>query len=697
MGSSFGGVEIGSSHSDVLERKTGRLRQNKGQATSLPISAEGFKPGMASGSTHIARARRVYENRRDSVASGRGGRPEAMPSSCSSSAEWPLCGPPAHIPRHQGACTPKRRARNVSVQRLALRLRWPDILGDLALAWLGVLKKDGVKGFPLDSSVGFISNGEQGGILNRVTNPRDLRGLLALAAVISGAFVCLPFWIGKYVPLLDLPQHLAVTAVIHFHEDPAWHFREFFEVQWGKLTPYWFHYLALHLLAFVFPLETTSRVYLSLYAMAFPWAGIVLCTTFRRPAWLGLLATPLALNTNLYYGFLAYSTGVLLLLFAIALVERQFDPTSESRGAFLALLSMVLFFTHAQAYSFFLACALILAVTHERGAKNALRRLLPIGPSLLLFFLWLDRAFGTTRAFQESFGPIGRLGAEFTSLGGRLVAWPTAIAGAFSDGSDTALFLVWLLVLSVLLKRGFTTPVCGPLRTRFRLEALVLLACLGYVLAPTAIQGQWNISPRFAILMMLLSIPLVRTSSVGSLGLGVAVALSLVTGINAAWHHREFDNEVGQFDQAIASIPNGKRVMSLIYDNRGRVLNKWPYLHFGQYYVVRKGGVVSNGLARSAAVPIRYRSPNAFPDMDAFRPQDFSYDAFAAHYDFLLVRDAPRDFVESAGSRLDRSFESGPWAVYRPSSRGSALAGGRAPLEARASSSVTLFLPDRNE
>ena len=129
---------------------------------------------------------------------------------------------------------------------------------------------------------------------------------LTAAALAAGAALAVPFWVRPWVPLLDLPQHLAAAAVLRHHGDPAWGFERFYEPQWGELTPYWSYYLALDLLACVMPLETASRVLLTGYAFAVPWVGMAFCAAFGRPRAAGLLAAPLALNANLYFGFVSY-------------------------------------------------------------------------------------------------------------------------------------------------------------------------------------------------------------------------------------------------------------------------------------------------------------------------------------------------------------------------------------------------------
>jgi hypothetical protein len=281
----------------------------------------------------------------------------------------------------------------------------------------------------------------------------ELRPLaLPLAATLAGVALAAPSWVGRFVPLVDLPQHLAVVAVLRHHADPEWGFAPFFETQWGELTPYWTYYLATYLLSLVAPLETASRLYLSLYALAFPWAGILLCRAFGRSAWLGLLAAPLALNTNFYLGFVSYSTAVVIGLWLLADFE-TLPERGATRRALHAAAAAVLFFTHVQVFVFVVGGAGFLAATRPSTTWGGrLRRAALLAPAVLgLFVPWLyQQIFAPREAVtgQYTFGRAGRMGAMFQSPVTALRDLPDAVAGSFQDGSDRALFALWVLVMA---------------------------------------------------------------------------------------------------------------------------------------------------------------------------------------------------------------------------------------------------------
>jgi hypothetical protein len=500
--------------------------------------------------------------------------------------------------------------------------------------------------------------------------PAGSTAALTAAAVVCGACLAYPFWMSRYLPLLDLPQHLAIATVIDGSAEAGSTFAREFQVQWGELTPYWLYYAVVALIAKVVGVETASRLYLTGYALAFPWAGIALCRAFGRSGWLGLLAAPLALNTNLYYGFVNYCAAVVLLLFGIAAIERRLQ--SSSGAVALAVLSVVLFFAHVQVFAFFLLCAALLALVHE-GAPSARAKaaaLLPLAPAtLLLFAPWVFLTFFRTPSTPGQLAPLGDARPAFLTFEGNVHGFPTAIAGAFRDASDLRLLAAWMLVLVGALAAGLATRADqGPALHRGRVALLVLAALAGYFLAPMSIRGQWNINPRFAVLAALLAVPAALPSRRGALALGAAaVALTGVTGVNAAVHHRAFDREAGPFEKALAAMPKGGRALSLIFEPKGALIETSPYLHFGQYYTVRRGGACANSFAASAALPVRYRDHTSFPTPNAWRPGDFRWDVHGDRYDVFLVRGRPPgpDVFSAVSDRVRLVYEGGEWRVFR--------------------------------
>jgi hypothetical protein len=495
-------------------------------------------------------------------------------------------------------------------------------------------------------------------------------GRLGLLATACGLALAVPFWIGDFVPLVDLPQHLAVAAVLRHHGDPAWAFDRYYAIQWLELTPYWTYYLVLDGLSWLMPLDTASRVYLSLYALAVPWTGLAVCSAFGAPRWAGLLMAPLALNSNLYFGFVAFTTGVVLMLFLLARYQRFLVEPTRGRALVLAGLSAVLFLTHAQPFAFLLGAALLLAMASPAPPPTRARllSLLVFAPATLgLLAPWLYREFVGPRSAEAvyNFGTLDDIRPQYLAPSYVVAGLAPAVAGAYQDGTDTVLFAAWVGFVAALFAVGWWR---GRASHAWRGRRLALLALLGCFVAPMAIQGQWNIAPRFAWIAALLLVTAVAEAGPRLTRAGVAGALALTAAVaaNAIVHHRAFDRETEGFAGALEAIPPGQRVLSLVYDTRSAVFTQWPYLHFGQYVMAFRGGAAGWSLAKSPPFPIRHLRAGDFPIPDPFAPGDFRVVEHGPFYDYFLARAGPATEVIFAGGRMPTLVHAGGgWRVWR--------------------------------
>ena len=504
---------------------------------------------------------------------------------------------------------------------------------------------------------------------------------MAAAAVLVAAAVW-PFWAGRFLPLLDLPQHLGLASVIARHGDPATRFAELYSVD-RRATPYWGYYGAMRWLSFLLSTETANRVLLSAYAAALPLsAGYALSRLGRDWRW-AVFAVPLVFNTNLFLGFTGFVLSLPLFLLAVGLSARHLeeerpDPLREVR---LAALVALVFLFHAQTFGLLGLSVLALAAVEWRGTRWALRRSLAYVPSLLLFAPWFLRSFvfpearplaeGHT-AHHLNYGTLRGLGVRYESAGAILSRMPERVLGSFSDGSDlrigAALLAVFLLALAF--ARGDAGEGKGPraaLRGR-RGEVLAALLLASYLAAPMEMAGQWYIAPRHLVLAALL-LPAFLSAPAAGLRRGLVAAaavLSLVLSFGAAAKVREFQRQVGPFPEVLARMEPGKRVMNLMFDNGGGgPVRLWPFVHWSCYYQALVGGDVSFSFAGLPSIPVSYRPGMQAPHPYEWAPQDFRWEAMGPSYDYFLVRGRPWGDAARLGEHADLVVEAGPWQLWR--------------------------------
>jgi hypothetical protein len=341
-----------------------------------------------------------------------------------------------------------------------------------------------------------------------------------------------------------------------------------------------------------------------------------------------------------------------------------------------------LFFTHVQSFAFLLLAAAVTACVGEAPAWRRARSTWPLAPATLALFLpWLYLSTTTRPGTERYFPPLEDPRAKYEAPLERLAGLPAAVAGSYQDGSDDWLLAAWAVAVAAaalatrpdahVAARGPDPRAAGrePSLARGGV-ALTVTALACYFTLPLSIQGQWNIAPRFAWTVALLLPLLVRRPP--RWVPAATLALAAATAANAAWHHARFDREAGPFDRALATLPRGARVLGLIYDPRGEVLERWPYLHFEQYAVVQGGGVAAHSFTVNAPLPVRLRPEARVPVPGVWRPDDFRYDVHGGFFDHFLIRDPTgrHDVSWPFRGAMDEVFREDAWRVYRERSQG---------------------------
>ena len=488
-----------------------------------------------------------------------------------------------------------------------------------------------------------------------------------IAAALLAA-VAAPFWAGRFLPFLDLPQHLGLAAVVA-HHDPGSALARYYEID-PHVTPYWGYYGAMWLLARALPLELANRLLFTAYAVGIPLGAAYLLASFGRDRRWAVLTLPLVFNTNLFFGFATFLLSIPLFLVALALSERHLagDRVRARHALPLALAAALVFLFHAQTYLLLGLCVLILLAVHApRGLSSLAARVAPYLPSLALFGAWFWRSFvaPVRTAVEEhtvhhrTYGGVGGLGAGYEPWRVVVAKMPERLFGSFNDRSDARIALVLLALFAVALaagygkappaaRRGEGDEIRGGVRRFFlihRTDVLVLALLASYLFVPMEITGQWYINPRHLVfaalaLPLLLAAP-ARRWRTGLVAAGVVVAL-LASG-NAFAKVRAFQRQVGDFGAVAAALPPGGRVLGLPFDNgSGGPVRFWPFLHWGCWEQILAGGDVGFSFAGLPSIPVRYRPGMQAPHPYEWRPDQFVWATMGPRYDAFLVSGTPR-------------------------------------------------------
>lgn len=559
--------------------------------------------------------------------------------------------------------------------------------------------------------------------------------LLAFTGV--GLVALLPIWAVRYLPFLDLPQHLSVIHVLAHYDEPRYRYAEFLELK-PVFTTYLVYYRGSALLAQFMSVEAASKVFISLYVLGLPASLMVALRAFRRNPWFGFLGFPLVYSYPLFMGFVSFCLALPLLFLGLALWESMLRRPTRARQVLAALHLPLVFFTHALVMLLTVGVVgLLLLAHHWRQPGTLLKRAALCLVGLGVFAAWqvsMSRAgdLAGAEAPPPDAEVTSDLGLQYRPLDEKLTELSTSIIGQFPGTKDDWVLAAWLLLLLAYLvtrqpvpsedRRGpieagnaegppapstpdgvaARGPPHGDAFYRHRLEVVAWVLCALYFAAPVTVKGVWAVSTR---------IPLVAAS---------ALVLLLNLNVRRAWAHlvfvpmlvlacvhahyvrdrfEAFQEEVGPLDEVLAAIPDGQKVYSLIYSNGSEAAGGAAFVHFGCYYMLAHGGLTSFSFAQYPATPITHRNISEFPHT-GFRtewsPNRFRYELYGQSYDYFLVRDAnPARRLRSAEPNVELVLQAGQWAVFRNVSRGEIRREVVTDLRNRvASSEVRLIAPD---
>ncbi|BDG07842.1 hypothetical protein [Anaeromyxobacter paludicola] len=512
------------------------------------------------------------------------------------------------------------------------------------------------------------------------------------AAALLLCAVAAPFFAGRFLPLLDLPQHLAIARVVAHPGDPL--FARYYAVEL-RVTPYWGYYAAMAALQRLLPVELANRLLLAACAVAVPLAlAGLLQAVGRDPRW-AVLGVPLAFHTNLFFGFTTFALSVPAFLWALGAAVRLLRDARPGRGAGAAAgaASAVVFLCHAQTYLLLGLCVLALFAVHGRGLGWSARRALAFLPSLALFAVWAFDAFlrphgagvaGHTPEWRN-YGGAGGLGAVWEPPLELLRRAPERLLGAFDDGSDLALGGALLGVYLLALLLGLSLPAVAsragegragearPNGFRAFLRAhpgeLLCLLCLAAALGtPFQIAGQWYLAPRYLVFAALLAPAFLRAprGRLARLPLALAAVVGLAACVNTALHVRAFQREVGPLAEVLEAAPPGGRLLYLPFDTgAGGGFRLWPFLHAGCYYQVLRGGDVGFSFAGLPSLPVVYRPGMQAPHPYEWRPGDFDWARMGPSYDLFLARGALQGGARALPAHAEVLAAAGPWTLWR--------------------------------
>jgi hypothetical protein len=422
-------------------------------------------------------------------------------------------------------------------------------------------------------------------------------GQLALvASVVLFALGAWPLALTDIPPYQDLPNHLATVVVI---ENPA-RYPEFVFNGFFKTNAAFFTWLMV--VGKVTGLHAAARLFalLVLGANAFVFPRFVLALTGSRKRMLvaSLFMWPMIHNWFVSTGMLDFALAIPLSLALLVAVERQRRTPRVRTALAIAALGASTWYAHVfpllVVHMLLGIDALVRASRKEQVTTRAI--VLPMLPVTALVLVSL------AGQLRDKVGPMSG-SVDYTTMlpVWELVynAWAEWMYG-FSKLSITSIvpcvLLVWIGV-----SRRKETP---PFFSQYALIALALLYCF----SPYIVTNWFHVNSRlipYIWMGLLLRVPDTISRKVIPLLAVSAVLYSAGMGVDFV----RLERERREFIAGVPVVPDGARLLPLIFRHKATSDNTRSLLHDWGYYVTEKHTSAPLLFAHSHSFPVIYREP----------------------------------------------------------------------------------------
>jgi hypothetical protein len=420
-----------------------------------------------------------------------------------------------------------------------------------------------------------------------------------LALLLSAVLFVLAAWplvLVEIPPFQDLPNHLAaITILQHPERYPEFVFNGFFKTNSALFT--W-----LLLVGRVVGTPMASKLFvllvLGLGALAYP--RFVLSFAGRRRMVVSLFfAWPMVHNWFVSMGMLDFALGIPLATLLLVGLNAQRQRPTFARAVGLALLGVASW--HAHVFPLLVVNLLVaIHVVTRRSWPDRIAAARALVPPLLP-----STALVATSLWVHTTEPVGAM-TGYVALGKMLPPWELFYnLWAECFWSFTWLELATLvpcvgLGLWAIYKWRDEVPFFGPL-------AFAALGAL-YFFTPYVATNWFHVNSRFIPFLWLAALVRLpeRLPRRAMTALG-ACALSYTVGMGV--DYVRLDRDWARFTAGMSAVPEGARLLPLIFRSKGASENTRSLLHAWGFYVTQKLTSAPLLFAHSRSFPLMYREP----------------------------------------------------------------------------------------
>lgn len=477
--------------------------------------------------------------------------------------------------------------------------------------------------------------------------------------------VVLLVWIPEYLPMVDIPQHAGQVFLLKqlFFDESKW--QE--QLQVNLMTPYLIGYGTWFLISLAVPVKIALKFLITLCFLSFIASFSLLRREFSAPRILEWILVPVFFGYAFEWGMITFLLALPIgVFFFLANIYWQRNG-GFSRGLYVLIIGVFLFFSHGLVFVFFVLCASIfLFVKNKFNVRSTFTYVWPYALLAALTIFYILRP--DPLSGQYSYGGSGAIWGELINriYGFFYLHWGIAPAGYVT-------YLVSALV--------FAFPFILGMKPSQDLSRYVFVFCasIAFFVLPHYIANTFYVYERFSVLLIPAYIlcfdDVKRTRFVGGSVNGVFL-YGLWIALSAALMYKPlanlllFNKEVLNFRALMQAVPEGKRALSWIHDRGSRVVNvPSVYLHFPVWYQVERDGWVDFSFSWFHPQVVRYRSdslPEVRPGFEWRRDLPAHLDN-CDRYELVFLHSfttPPEDVLAGTSCSHVPYLQSGSWYVY---------------------------------
>lgn len=427
---------------------------------------------------------------------------------------------------------------------------------------------------------------------------------LQLAYVLSALLFLVggwPLFFTEVPPYQDLPNHLATLTVIENPKVyPEYVFNGFFKTNAALFT--WLHVVGklggVKLAARLFAVMT-----LALNALVIPRFVLRISGSRKRMVVASLFAWPMIHNWFVSMGMLDFALAVPLSLALLLALHRQRGIPTLANGLCIVGLGVATWYAHVfpllVVHLLVLVEALVQPSWKERH-RSARAMLVPLAPVTVLALASIARHVEDTASPMTGFVDVKKLLAPWELAYNLWAEWFWGYSNLSLSSLVPCIALAVVGFIGLRHRSGASPAFFSP----FAFLVLVLLYCF----IPYKMTNWFHVNSRlipYFWVGLLLFVP-------ERLPRGLVVALG-VSGVlytaGMGIDYFRLDEERKEFSAGIDAVPEGARLLPLLFKHKGASDNTRNILHMWGYYVVDRKTAAPLLFAHSRSFPVTYSEP----------------------------------------------------------------------------------------